>query len=472
MAERLVYGSYNPLAMLLRTWAGSREALEATLPIAFDELPPKLQFSNWPPKERPDDESLMAVANFIHEYTHYLQTTTRAFPIGRLSNLASQSAWTLDLVRALSDCTNHNAFWPPHLPLAHWVWSSLPRDLCGTWIRKWMVAETTNRIFWGQSFYRREEPFGEHIDDLFRQYHSTHKGSMLELPEPLYPRIQGVDENGEALDEAFILLPQDILENEANVNVFLYLWIWYDSDTAFRITKRLLGPNNTKETFGVAFAWIMQGIGSLFPLAADLAFQGRPHKGSSFKDIHPSWRFMQAWQSCLKFKYCDKDGSFITKYKDIETTICADNEWSTLEEDLRGVPEGGTDVLPLPLECVCTILRHTMHLRIDHPNWFYSPTSYIDYLLHNVPVPFVRFRDYPLMTSWLGPPLCSSDDETREFYSRLFSEVFFMWAGREVATSERIRCPLCEFISEASCTGRCMFSTWFEREWGFPHDLR
>lgn len=78
MGHGIVYGSYNPLSFLMRTWADSRDALLDSLPIDFIQ---------WPPKETPDDDILMGMANFIHEYTHYLQTTSRAHNISLLEEL-------------------------------------------------------------------------------------------------------------------------------------------------------------------------------------------------------------------------------------------------------------------------------------------------------------------------------------------------------------------------------------------------
>lgn len=261
MAHGIIYGSYNPLSFLMRTWAESPETLVATLP---------LEFSKWPPKETPDDETLLGIANFIHEYTHYIQTSSRLQNLSLLGTLANQSAWTHSLATTLRQSHKH-AYWPPKIPIVNWVFSNLPREVSGQWVENWMGFETINRIFWGQSFYSREEHLGEFIDDLFQQFYSTHSSRMLQLPDPMYPTIQGADESGNPTSSR-ILLPQDIIENEANVNVFLFISGWYGLETAFRILKQLLGSNSTQENFALAFSWIMEGIAHLFPFAADMAF--------------------------------------------------------------------------------------------------------------------------------------------------------------------------------------------------------
>lgn len=178
---------------------------------------------------------------------------------------------------------------------------------------------------------------------------------------------------------------------------------------------------------------------------------------------------MGAWQSCLKFKGCDQDGSFLGNFKEIEKTIIKDNNWSTITEDITNALNGKNNSLPTNLTHLSGILNHTLRLRADNPHWFFSPVAYIDYLLHNVPIPFVRFRERPYLTSWLGPKLASSNEENKAMYSELFNETFLMWSGREIATSNRIRCPLCEFICETPCEGTCLFSSWFKDTWGFCH---
>ena len=445
----------------------NQESLEDLLPIDFSQTPPQLDINHWTTQNQTKKVFLDWQILFMNIHIIFKVPLDHK-NIHLLNGLAIQSAKTLDFVKSLSSNPEFNNYWPPKLPLLPFAFS-LPKEISIDYIGNWCLSENAHRVFWAQSHYRREDRLGVWLDEKLKQFFDSNDRKMKELPDPIYPQIQGVDKNGNSVDEGFSLLPQDILENEANINIFLFIWSWYDADTAFKIMKRLLGPMNTKSTFTVAFAWIMQGIGSMFPLAADIAFQGRFKNESTFKDVHPSWRFMKIWQSCLKFKGCDKDGSFIKNWREIEKTICTENEWLLFTEDVTSLKNGDKNVLPLALENVSNILINAINLRIDQPHWFYSPTTYIANLYNHLPVPFVRFRERPYITTWLGPPLWKSDEEMKATYSELLNEVFFLWTGREVATSHHIRCPLCEFISDTKCSGTCSFSDWFEKTWGFHY---
>jgi hypothetical protein len=460
MASGVLHGSFNPLSFLLRTWADDRSLLISSFPSYPD---------SWPPKEIPSQEALFSIANFIHEYTHYLQITSRLVSLSYLRTLRNQASWTLDMVKSLMD-SGCRKYVSPRLPLLEWIFKNLPKERSGDWIANWLGFETINRLIYGQSFYVREEQYGKNIDRLFKQFYEQHKKSMLELPDPLFPRIRtsclgGMSEKEEQL------YPLAILENEANVNVFLFLGMWYGLETSMNTLSRIFGPTFSYKNFGIAFEWIKEGIASLFPLAVDLSFQTWPDEGMSFKDFHPCWRFMSAWEVCLKFKGCDQNGTFLQEYDEISTLICETNGWKNPSSYLKQAVDNNINSVDIAKgdSFLPQLLRFILQLRIKYPYWFYSPTSYVDYLLNKIPVPFVRFRKQPGHTFWLGQQL--NDKKESEYkYFDIFNEVFLMWSGREVATAKIIRCPICEFVNDSSCQGECIFSRWFESTWGFKHD--
>jgi hypothetical protein len=142
----MIYGSFNIQSFLLRTWADSPDTLEKHFPIKPIDVLSKNKL------EIPNDEILIGIANFIHEYTHYIQTTSRLFNITHLDILRAQAGWTQDTVKRMREY-NDGKYWPPKLPLALYFETNSCKEVFGDWKANWMGFETSNRIFWGQSIY-------------------------------------------------------------------------------------------------------------------------------------------------------------------------------------------------------------------------------------------------------------------------------------------------------------------------------
>jgi hypothetical protein len=377
--------------------------------------------------------------------------------------MRNQSDWTLSLFRDL-----HKHLDPkfPSIPFIDSIWSFPKREIIGEWVENWLGFETINRLIYGESWYPREDSVGKVIDDMFNEFYDIQRSQMLPLPEPLYPCLSTSD-----CSVTRELLPFEIMENEANINAFLYLSMSYGFDIASEVLKKMYGDSKMDSQWALAFAWLAKGIGSLFPMASDIAFQGCWDSSHSFEQMHPSWRFMKAWEACLAYEGCDKDGKFLSNYSDIESDIITAINGSKpdviLIQSLKG---NGVGSQALEGDTSLTILlRFIIEQRIKRPYWFYSPVSYLDYLCRQVPVPFVRFSKSPWITRWLGPNDGVFSDR-KTFYKDIFNETFLMWSGRDIATSERVRCPLCEYIGDSSCTGECLFGQWFLNTWGCKHN--
>jgi hypothetical protein len=281
---------------------------------------------------------------------------------------------------------------------------------------------------------------GIEIDKLFKSFYKTHKDGMLRLPNPLYPEIihqkSSINSDKKEKIDSESILPIDILENEANINIYLYLGIFYGKETALRILKKLLGTINMSN-FGLAYNWILNGIGSLFPLAADLSFQGYHYKDCSFKDYHPSWRFIKAWEHCLNYKNVDSDKSciFINKSQEIANEICFKNKWQPPEKELRNIIEDKSDLKLEGLKGIPILIKEVVSMRINSPELLLSLFSYYDLLIHSIPLPFARFRESKYSTFWLGKILYCDNEQRNKLYSNLFTDIFQLWSSREIATS-------------------------------------
>jgi len=463
--ETMAYGSFNPLSFLLRTCAVDPQ----TIGQYFRQNPDNKAHISIPPKK-----VLIGLANLVHEYTHFLQMTTRFMALGLLGSIRQQAGWTYRLVSSLRRMRPRR-YWPPQLPLLEYAFQ-LPRSVAGEWISHWVGFESIHRLIWGDSVLTREDKYGRFIDHHFREFYGMHKTDMLRLPEPLYPQIPtvfgsrsaspstGASQEGPSRD----LLPFDILENEANINAFLYLATYYGMRVASDVFRDMFGASSTVGRFCIALPWLHNGIAHLFPLAADLAFQGWSMKGR-FENMHPSWRFLAAWEVCLAYRGCDSDGTFLRGYSDVVSDIrrkCRSPQPERfLQDTLAGRRHPGTIVSGDWV--LSSLLSRNLRHRIKRPYWFYSPVVYFDYLMRNITVPFAIFANTPKSVFELGPAVAR--DQDTELYGNLFDEVFVMWSAREIATSSSVRCPLCEIIGERTCTGDCSFGQWFRHKWGFSH---
>jgi hypothetical protein len=428
-------------------------------------------------------QSVLYVANFVHEFVHLLQHTTLYQCMLQVHTIHSLAWSTMSTLMELKDSQRMGA-WPPQLPLLPWILNVEQEKGESLW-KEWIQTDAYFKLYAGNEEFAQDycDTVGEPIENVFVKPFNPRIGHLARSPsDPL------------AKFSVLAITTRMLLETQATAFEYRFMSSFYGEHMA----QQLIGgfPNAPlRPDYDVLhIVAIGDGLGYLLPCLIDWAFMGptylleepaRPQL--DYSAVHPAWRFTRLYNAAGKLVRegrLPKGRELWDALKDIRPLQQAVYQAAGLSIDNIDLVANWVDTLPdSPLK---SVFQMNLAGRRDCPEAYASLEAFLTPIQAWTCTPLVLFRRNPLAHYHPGKRLDTlSQIRLDEFAKRIF-EINRMVEGT------RPYCPFCVGIGDggklapavggqtwgagedwASSECHCGWAFGFKSTWGVaPEDIK
>ncbi len=427
-----IRGDFSLSAISIRLYAPDPKSLFKHMPDAN----PEQSLENWENFGKKIDwhfemQSILYVANFVHEFVHLLQHTTLLQCMHQVDFFHNITRSILGYLQEIKGESNN---WPPKIPLLNWLANSEGEeareifDLC----------HLCNIIY---SLYLGNEDFAQH-------YCESLKKEVKEIfIEPFNPRISSLDSNIKEFDQVPITTTM-LLESQATMLAYRFVASFYGTNFANRL---VLGDGSDqpkiREDYDIlSLIAVADGLLYLTPLIIDWALDGSAYfnykeKNADYSYLHPTWRFAKLYRAAKEFKnrHNLSNLDLFGRLKDI----------LELKREIFRIAKMEIDdpdylitwINQLKNEMIRKIFQRNIELKLEHPEVYAYFESNFALIGSKTYIPLTFFRDnayHNFHTSTYQPEHDILDAEILSRFTRRAFELDRMIEGVIP------KCPFCQ----------------------------
>lgn len=413
------------------------------------------------PKQKLSKDVITAFTVWVHEFTHFVQFTTRISAADYYSFSTSLANYTIDASLKLKNVLSAEAgaFLPIHKHIFR-NYSNLDEvdSISKDWLEYYFGA---NQVLAVGGWSPRQNQ-----DRLLLQTLSDNNHEM-------FPRLKYSNDSGENIEKQ--LCTETVLETEAFIVSTNVLRIYFPD--SYQEILAELHPT-VDEHIEFALNLISSGYEILVPVMADFAMQAASFLPSyqadtkdSFQRVSIPWRFLKAMEVCRP--YCGINYQDFSKHRDeilekLSSIYSSEQEKGTITEVLALLEKHQVSGISPSLSA---LLRQNIGVRLEKPSWFVSPETFLPELHAKLRLPRVKFAHRGIEE---GLPYLSSmgfgeNSMTPAEQGELLFDSMRRWLGRQLAKSEgEYVCPDCLLdYRQQECSGSCFYSKYVYEILGF-----
>lgn len=412
------------------------------------------------PQNSHSTETLTNLAAWIHEYTHFIQYSTRLLGLEYLTYSNVIALTTNKAVKSYQRTRRSNH---PFLPLHKHLfeefrtldeWPNILKDWMGLWLKG-----SIHLSILGLS------PMPTQHRDIhgFIEQHFPH------VTRPRYVRKAEHDSNN-TQEIVSDITTESVLEVEAFISSVMFMRLAFPDRTQEVISS--LHPHIDADT-NLALNILENGQGALVPVLSDFALQviADPEPSSisqrleNYQEYQPAFRFMHGL-SALE-RYTGIEVHEIEKHsEDIIRLLAREVGPSGTRDDIHKAAISLTSNNDSSFSAdEALFLQKNLLVRAGNPSWFFAPTIFWTDIFQNLRIPFVKCSHtrIPDGISYLSASSFGRGDTPPHEHFGLLISTYMRWCGRELHKSYgRMVCPVCFFDHHdqpGSCSMQCQFST-------------
>jgi len=454
MAIHEAKGQFIPDLLLLQSIAYHPDELKDVWKAVEDSLS-----TGALPRQDWESDTLVAVGSWLHEFTHYLQFTTRIQGVEYYSLSSSLANRSLACVRELVRWSEETGE-PFGLPLHNFAFncqrSGKDCAVIRDWFDYWFTLNTL-LVMGGWSVRPSQD---QRLIDFWKQ--------KRDAPQ-LFPSITySKSADGNEVSETRDITSETVMEVEAIIVTTRILECFFPERHG-EILRELHGWCD--DNANVALRIMGKGLDLLVPLIADYSMQGSGLLDGERKQIdrndfetHPfscPWRFVAALDACERYAGISYE-DFAKHSEEIGRHVADKLGTPNADEEIRVVVNRLQEqTMPGLSDAMQKFLRAGLQLRLDHKSWFMEPFSFFPDIYRSIWLPRVLFTHGGIpdgagyVVFMFGPRTLEPEE-----VGRLVNECYYRWAGRELAMREGpMVCPCCTIEARRGCCdGQCHFA--------------
>lgn len=403
-------------------------------------------------KSKLNRDTIFAFIVWVHEFIHFIQFTTRVSGVDYYSFSTSLANYSIDSAIKLKQFLSRNIlnFLPIHKHITcNYKSISEIDEISKYWLEYYLRV---NRALLVGGWSPRPEQ-----DKILWELLSS-KGIDF------HPTLKYQNENDEITEKK--LNTETILEAEAFIVSTNILRVYFPEHNDEIISE--LHPN-FDENIEFALNLISNGYEMLVPIMADFSMQAASFlpnfevcSESSYQRVSVAWRFLKAMEICEQYRGINYH-DFMTHNKE----ICEKFNKAFGNEDINNHVN---DVVKLLnsfnvsgiSRSLSLLLSHNIKVRLNSPNWFYAPETYLPEIHAKLHLPRVKFshrgvneNSAYLYSMGFGEKSMSDSDQ-----GELLFDCIRRWLGRQLSKTDGMYiCPDCLLdYRQEECNNSCFYS--------------
>jgi len=451
----VIEGDFSLSAISMRLLAPDPDALMRYMPDAT----PDQSLEKWPAFAASVDwtqeaQSLLYMANLVHELQHLIQHTTLfqcMYQVSRLHRLTIHTDGVFGRLRKFSESHPEEGagMWPPRIPLLDWF-KAVAGSVADPLVCEWIDFCLQYRLYLGDE--------GAATD--YNRF--LHEQGLATLPSPYNPRVSdlAVSELPQVRQWSGVpLTTTALLESQATMFAYRFIGSFYGQALADELVLSVStgAPDPTYHLLPFIVLNDIPPMVYMFPMLVDWAFGGsgdlpRDDRDTvtRIKDIQPTWRFCRLYNAARSILLSDgkvgrgqpwtSDEEFAAlRERTLRVAGLHDDRPEFLVEWVKDLPD-------MPLRQV--FLTNCTH-RQENERAYAMLEANLGFVQNSLCIPLLQFREQPLVRYQvgLGRNLSPVDQLRLDFYARKLFNLNRMIEGA------RPQCPFCQGLEYRTASG-------------------